>query len=327
MSKILVTGGCGFIGSHLVDRLSKSSKNKIIVVDNLYSGNLKNLTKRKNISFKKLDISNYNSKLLNSFNGIDIVFHIAGVADIVPSINHPEFYYRNNVTGTLNIMQCCVKKKVKKVVYAASASCYGIPVDYPTKENSEIKLNFPYALTKKLGEDVVLHWGKVYGINTTSLRLFNVYGLRSRTSGAYGAAFGVFLAQKLKNKPLTIVGDGTQTRDFIHVYDVANAFIAASKFKKNGYIFNVGSGKEISVNYMAQKISKKKIFIPKRPGEPDRSCADIRKIKRLLLWRPRVSIEEGIRELLKNIDMWKKAPVWTKSSIKKATRVWFKYLK
>ena len=186
---------------------------------------------------------------------------------------------------------------------------------------------YPYALTKKLGEDLLLHWAEVYKLNVTSLRLFNVYGTRSRTSGAYGAVFGVFLAQKLNNKPLTIVGDGKQTRDFIYVKDVAKAFIKASRLKKNYQIINIGSGKETSVNYIANMISKKKNYIPKRPGEPDRSKADITKAKKILKWKPLVPVKEGVGVMLENINNWKKAPVWNKKSISNATKVWFKYLK
>ncbi len=326
MKKYLVTGGCGFIGSHLVDELSKN--NKVIVLDNLYTGNKKNINlKNKNIDFHKIDLSKYNKKLEKLFKNVDTVFHLAGIADIVPSITNPELYFNVNVNGTLNILRCSKINRVNKIVYAASASCYGVPKKFPTNENEEIKLNYPYALSKKLGEDLILHWGKVYNLNVSSLRLFNVYGLRSRTSGAYGAAFGVFLAQKLNNFPLTIVGNGKQTRDFIFVKDVVSAFISSSKLKKSGYIFNVGSGVETNINYIASKISSKKIYIPKRPGEPDRSLADISKIKRILKWKPVISIDQGINVLLKNIFYWKGSPVWTPVKIKKATKVWFQYLK
>jgi UDP-glucose 4-epimerase len=159
-----------------------------------------------------------------------------------------------------------------------------------------------------------------------SLRLFNVFGPRSRTTGAYGAVFGVFLSQKINNKPLTVVGNGKQTRDFVYVKDVVEAFIKASKVKKNFEIVNIGSGKEVSVNYIANLISDKKIYIPKRPGEPDRSLADVKKAKKLLKWNPTVNIEEGVRIMLKNINYWRDAPLWDKRSISKVTKVWFKYL-
>lgn len=159
------------------------------------------------------------------------------------------------------------------------------------------------------------------------MRFFNVYGPRSRTSGAYGAVFGVFLAQKLANKPLTIVGSGKQTRDFIHISDIVEALYKAAFSKFKGKVYNVGGGKEISVNQIANLISKKRISIPKRPGEPDRSLSDIKKIKKDLNWKPKVSIEKGVKNLLDNIHNWKTAPVWTPKKIKKATKIWFKFLK
>ena len=325
---ILVTGGCGFVGSHIVEELLRDKNVNITVIDNLISGKISNIDiTNKRLKFIKMDISKYSKKFEDKFYKVHSVFHLAALADIVPSINNPKLYFSTNVTGTLNILNACVKHNVKKVVYAASASSYGIPDKFPTSENSKISLMYPYALTKKLGEDLLLHWGEVYNLNVTSLRLFNVFGMRSRTSGAYGAVFGVFLAQKLKNKPLTIVGNGKQTRDFIYVKDVANAFIKASKLKKNLEIINIGSGKETSVNYIANLISSKRIYIPRRPGEPDRSKADISKAKKILKWKPLLNVKKGVRIMLENIDNWKNAPVWNKKSISNATRVWFKYLK
>ncbi len=326
--KYLVTGGCGFIGSHVVEELLKDKKIKVTVIDNLVSGKKKNInTKTSRVKFIKYDISKNSKKFDHFFKKIDVVLHLAALADIVPSINNPKLYFSTNVSGTLNVLNACVKNKVKKVVYAASASSYGLPKKFPTNENSKISLMYPYALTKKLGEDLLLHWAQVYKLNVTSLRLFNVYGTRSRTSGAYGAVFGVFLAQKINDKPLTIVGDGKQTRDFIYVKDVAKAFIKASFLKKNKQIINIGSGRETSVNFIANLISSKRNYIPKRPGEPDRSKADIKRAKRLLKWRPTTEVNEGIKVMLDNISNWKKAPVWNKKSISKATKVWFKYLK
>jgi len=327
MKKVIVTGGCGFIGSHLVDELLKK-KVKVIVLDSLISGRISNLNlKNKNLKFIKCDISKYNKKFSNYFKNVDTVFHLAALADIVPSINNPQLYFSTNVQGTLNILKASQNNSIKKIVYAASASCYGIPKKFPTDENSIISLQYPYALTKKLGEDLLIHWSKVYKMNVTSLRLFNVFGTRSRTSGAYGAVFGVFLAQKINNKPLTIVGNGKQTRDFVYVTDVAKAFYKAGKLKRNGDIINIGSGIETSVNEIAKVISKKKIFIPKRPGEPDRSKANIKKAKSILKWKPKIKVGDGIKIMLNNLDYWKNAPVWNKKTISVATKVWFKFLK
>ncbi len=323
--KIIVTGGAGFIGSHLVDRLIELN-HKVIVLDNLSTGRFNNLVKSKNkIKFHKVDIAKKN-KWQNLFKNVDCVFHLAGLADIVPSIEKPLDYYASNVTGTLNIMEAAKIHKVKKVIYSASSSCYGIPKTYPTKEESDILPEYPYALTKYLGERIVMHWGKLYKINTISLRLFNVYGLRSRTTGTYGAVFGVFLAQKLSNKPLTIVGDGNQKRDFTFVSDVVEAFIKTLSVKNKSLILNIGSNNTYKINYLVKLINHKYVYIPKRPGEPDKTWADIRKAKKYLKWEPKVSLDQGVKIILKNINLWKDAPVWTSKKIKNSTKNWFKYL-
>ena len=326
--KSIVTGGAGFIGSNLVDRLIKDG-HFVTVIDNLSTGRFNNIShhSKKNIKFINLDISK-SKKLRKIIKGNSYVYHLAGLADIVPSIENPEAYFNTNVKGTFNILNACRGLKIKKLIYAASASCYGIPKKYPTDENSKIDPKYPYALTKFLGEKMVMHWAKVYNMPNLSFRFFNAYGLRSRTTGAYGAVFGVFLAQRCANKPLTIVGNGKQTRDFIHVNDLVNAIVLAAK-KKNlkGQIFNIGSGVETSVNEIAKIIGGKKIHIPKRPGEPDRSQASIRKLKKELNWKPKISISSGVNELLSNINNWSDAPVWTPKSIKKETKIWFKLLK
>ena len=277
--KIIITGGAGFIGSHLAEKLCK--KNKVIIIDNLSTGRLKNIETFKNKAlFVNADISKNSLKWIKHFKGVDKVFHFAALADIVPSIQKPEDYYKSNVNGTLNILETCRKYKVKKIVYAASSSCYGIAKEVPTTEKAKIDTQYPYALTKYLGERLIIHWSKVYKLNCTSLRLFNVYGPRSRTSGTYGAMFGVFLAQKIANKPFTIVGTGNQKRDFTFVSDVVDAFIKASNHKSTGEIFNVGSGRSVSVNYIVKQLKGSKVFIKKRPGEPDITFANISKIKK-----------------------------------------------
>ena len=327
MRNYLVTGGAGFIGSHVVDLLLKLKK-RVKVIDNLSTGQLSNLNRsKKNIKFFKVDISKKSKKLSKIFKGIDCVIHCAGLADLVPSIKNPNKYFSSNVIGTLNVLSASRESKVKKFVYAASASCYGIPKKFPISENTQIDTQYPYATTKFIGEKLVLDWAKIYKMNNVSLRFFNIYGPRSRTTGAYGAVFGVFLAHKISNKPLTIVGNGKQTRDFLHVNDLVKAIFLASKKLKSGTILNLGGGKEVSVNKIANLISNKKVYIPKRPGEPDRSLANINLAKKLLNWKPKVSLEKGVKNLLENINQFKKAPVWTPNKIKKETRIWFKYLK
>ena len=324
--KVLVTGGAGFIGSNLVDKLVNLS-HEVVVLDNCSTGRLSNLKKVKNkIKFVNIDITTSGKNLENYFNKVDWVFHLAGLADIVPSIINPTEYFSANVLGTFNVLEASKNADIKKFIYAASASCYGIPKKYPTDEKSEIDTKYPYALTKFLGEQLVLHWGKVYDQPNISLRFFNTYGPRSRTTGAYGAVFGIFLAQKIAKKPLTIVGDGNQTRDFIHVFDLVEATVKAAELGKNKEIYNVASGKETSVNYIAELIGGDKVSIPKRPGEPDRSLADISKIKSELKWQPKISINKGVEMLLNDVNEWKDAPVWTPKTIEEATKVWFKYL-
>ena len=325
--KCIITGGAGFIGSNLADKLVELG-HKVIVIDNLSTGRKQNLKKIiKKIKFVNHDISIDSKKFEKLFYNVDWVFHLAGLADIVPSIKNPKKYFQSNVRGTLNVINASKDKNVKKLIYAASASCYGIPKKFPTNENSKIDTRYPYALTKYLGEKLVLDWFKIYKAKNVSLRFFNVYGPKSRTTGAYGAVFGVFLTQKLFNKPLTIVGNGKQTRDFVHVYDLVSGLIKAAQKSKPGKIYNIGGGKEVSVNYIAKLIGGKKIYIPKRPGEPDRSLACIKKINKELNWNPKISIEKGVRELLKNKNHWSDAPLWTPKKIQEATKEWFKYLK
>ena len=324
--KTIVTGGGGFIGSHLCEKLVKEG-HSVTIIDNFSIGRKTNLEKIKNkVKIINKDIRNYNS-IKKLFKNVDNVFHLAALADIVPSIENPDDYYSTNVTGTYNVLKLSYENKVKRFIYTASSSCYGIPKQYPTKETAAIDPQYPYALTKRLGEELVIHFSNVYKLNASSLRFFNVYGPRARTSGTYGAVFGVFLAQKIAKKPFTIVGDGKQTRDFTYVSDIVDAIIKVSK-KKNliGEIFNVGSGKTISVNKIAELLKGKKINIPKRPGEPDITFACIKKIKRKTRCKPKISIEKGIKIMLKHIDDWKQAPVWTPSKISKQTKKWFYYL-
>ena len=324
--KIIVTGGAGFIGSHLAEFLIKKG-HKVIIIDNLSTGRLNNIKSFKNkVRFIKADISEL-GKWTENFKNAKIVFHLAALADIVPSIQNPKEYFQSNVVGTENIISASIKYKVKQVIYSASSSCYGIPKIYPTSETESIKPQYPYALSKNLGEQILMHYAKVYGIKVTSFRLFNVYGTRSRTSGTYGAMFGVFLAQKLKGKPLTVVGDGHQKRDFTYIDDVVDAFYKAIRFKKNFKIFNLGTGRPTSVNSIVKLLGCKSINIPKRPGEPDLTNANINKVKKELNWKPKISINEGVKNLLNDIAYWNNAPLWTPKKIKVATKDWFKYLK
>ncbi|WXG58342.1 MAG: SDR family oxidoreductase [Candidatus Sedimenticola sp. (ex Thyasira tokunagai)] len=325
--KALVTGGAGFIGSHLVERLLADG-HEVIVLDNCSTGrkeNIAHLLGNDRLHFEQVDI-NASEKVAPLFAGVDWVFHLASLADIVPSIQQPVPYHRANVDGTVSVLEASRAAGVKRFVYAASSSCYGIPDNYPTAEDAAMRPQYPYALAKMLGEQCVMHWHQVYGLPAVSLRMFNVYGPRSRTSGTYGAVFGVFLAQKLAGEAYTVVGDGKQTRDFTFVTDVVEAFVQAAASDLSGEIMNVGSDNTYSISRLVALLGGPVVHIPKRPGEPDCTFADVTKIERLLGWRAQVSFESGVAEMLENIDYWREAPLWTVDSIEDATKDWFAYL-
>jgi UDP-glucose 4-epimerase len=325
--KTVVTGGAGFIGSHLVERLLAAG-HSVRVLDNFSTGrpeNLAHLAPDPRLAVERVDIAT-EPHLADLVAGADWLFHLAALADIVPSIERPIDYHRANVDGTVAVLEAARVAGVGRFLYTASSSCYGIPDACPTPETAAPRPQYPYALTKLLGEQCALHWGQVYRLPVISLRLFNVYGPRSRTSGTYGAVFGVFLAQKLAGQPFTVVGDGTQSRDFTFVSDVADAFVSAAQSAVAGEVFNVGTGAPVPVNRLVELLKGEVVHVPKRPGEPERTHADVSKIQRRLGWRAKVSIEEGIGILLDNIEYWRHAPVWTPTSIEVATREWFRYL-
>lgn len=324
----VVTGGAGFIGSHLVDRLVEEGR-RVRVIDNFATGTAQNIEHHRGkayFEFIEADIAD-KAAIAGAFDDAERIFHLAARADIVPSIEAPEAYFQSNVVGTFNVLDGAVAADVKRFVYVASSSCYGLPDVFPTPEKQKIDAQYPYALTKFLGEETVMHWSRVYKLPAISLRFFNVYGPRARTTGTYGAVFGVFLAQLRAGQPLTIVGDGTQTRDFTYVTDVVDALLTAAASDRTGEIYNVGSGNTYSVNRLVELLgAKETVNIPKRPGEPDCTWGDTARIREHLNWRPKVSFEEGVRRMLEHIDHWRGAPVWTPESIDVATRSWFRYL-
>ena len=325
--KCVVTGAAGFIGSHLTDALLAAG-HEVTGVDDLSTGREKNLLRavgNPSFRFVRGDIRALDTNVLG-LGSADWFFHLAGRADLVPSIVDPEDYFQVNVEGTFRALQLARELGVCRFLYTASSTCYGIPDTYPTPETAPCKPEHPYALTKYLGEQMAMHWQHVYQLPAVSLRLFNVYGPRSRTTGAYGAVFGVFLRQKLAGVPYTVVGDGSQTRDFTFVTDVASAFLAAAQSDLSGEILNVGSGHTVAVNRLVELLGGEKSYIPRRPGEPDCTFADTAKITRMVGWKPSVPIEAGVSRMLEVIDDWRDAPLWNEQSIATATADWFKHL-
>ena len=322
----VVTGGAGFIGSHTVDQLIDRGY-RVRVIDNMVGGREENLAQHRNnpdLTLASKDIRSFapNDSL---FTGAEFVIHFAGIGDIVPSIEQPMEYISANAQGTVHMLECARHAGVRKFVYAASSSCYGLAAT-PTTEDHVIDTKYPYALSKYQGEQAAFHWHQVYKLPVNSIRIFNAYGTRSRTSGAYGAVFGVFLRQKIAQTPYTIVGDGSQSRDFLYVTDVAKAFIAAAHTQYVGRVYNLGAGKPQSVNRLVELLGGNRVYIPKRPGEPDCTWADISRITNELNWRPEVSFEEGVANIVASIDYWRNAPLWDADSIHKATRTWFEYM-
>jgi UDP-glucose 4-epimerase len=327
MKLAVVTGGAGFIGSHMVDLLIAEGY-RVHVIDNLTGGRIQNLDQHRGNPNLAIDVRDIRELEAGDalFTDAQYVFHFAGIGDLVPSIEQPVEYVSTNTIGTVRVLEAARQAQTRKFVYAASSTCYGL-ADVPTREDAPISPQYPYALSKYMGEEAVLHWAKVYKLPVISLRIFNAYGTRSRTSGAYGAVFGVFLAQKLAGKPFTVVGDGTQRRDFLYVTDLARAFLLAARSQRTSVIYNVGAGAPQSVNRLVELLGGGEVVhLPKRPGEPDCTWADISKISSELGWKPGVSFEEGVGRMLENIDYWRQAPVWDESSIAQATSQWFKYL-
>lgn len=324
--RAIVTGGAGFIGSHLADHLLDAG-HEVVVVDDLSTGRLSNLEQAlaRGARFEQVSVTDAPG-LARAFDGARWVFHLAGLADIVPSIRDPLRYHAVNTDGTVKVLEAARAAGASRFVYAASSSCYGLATQIPTTEDAPLEPMYPYALTKRIGEEYVLHWARTYGLPAVSLRLFNVYGPRSRTTGAYGAVFGVFLAQKLAGKPYTVVGDGEQSRDFVFVSDVAEAFLAAARSRVSGRVYNVGAGAPQTVNRLVELLGGEKTHIPKRPGEPDVTSADVTAIRRDLGWEPKVSFERGVATMLAHIEDWREAPLWDAAGIAEATRDWFKFL-
>ena len=295
MSKCLVTGGCGFIGSNIVDRLI-SDGHEVIVLDNKSADNAKFFVNEK-AQYACQDISNY--QLTNTFYaGVDYVFHLAAESRIGPSIENPLDTVQKNCLGTATVLQCARKWGVKKVMYSSTSSGYGNN-PHPNVETQPDDCLNPYSVTKIAGEKLCKMYTDLFGMKTVTFRYFNVYGDRAPRTGQYSPVIGIFFRQRDASEDLTIVGDGEQRRDFVHVSDVVSANLAAAfndvDDEHYGQVYNVGSGKNYSVNEIASWISDKQVHLPERVGEVRVSLANIDKIKNVFGWEPKVDLEEWVR--------------------------------
>lgn len=295
MAKCLVTGGAGFIGSHLTDALLERG-DEVIIIDNLSGGNIENVNPK--AKFHKLDLRNLED-IKPLFNGVDFVFHLAARPRIPLSIQDPISAHENNLNTTLNVLVASRDAKVKKVVYSSSSSIYGNQNILPLKEDMLAKPLNPYGLQKYVGELYCKVFSDLYGLATASLRYFNVFGPRAPREGAYATVIGIFLRQKEMGEPLTIIGDGEQSRDFTYVKDVVRGNILASESRVGkGEAFNIGAGRNYSINKLAGIIGGKTVNIPPRPGESKHSLADTSLAKSLLGWQAEYDLESGLKEML-----------------------------
>jgi UDP-glucose 4-epimerase len=300
MDKCLVTGGAGFIGSNLVDELVRRG-DEVIVIDNLSTGKKEYINSK--AEFHQLDIRDL-AKIKPLFTGVDFVFHLAAFPRVQPSIEDPVKANDINLNGTLNVLVAARDAKVKKVVYSASSSAYGMQEKMPLREDMPPQPLSPYGLQKYVGELYGCLFSKIYGLPTVSLRYFNVYGPRQALEGAYCLVMGIFVRQRLAGKPMTIVGDGEQRRDFTSVVDVVRANILATESDKvgQGEVINIGRGKNYSVNELARMIGGPTALIPSRI-EPKESLADNSLAKKLLGWQPTMDLPDWLEEYKKEMGL------------------------
>ena len=288
LMKALVTGGAGFIGSNLVDRLLDRG-GMVVVVDNETANTHEEIYWNDGAINVKMDV---NDKAFNNVvTNIDCIFHLAADISIPYSIENPVATYANNVHGLLNVLETARKNDIRKVVFSSTAAIYGLTDKVCVETDTPDPLN-PYSVSKLAGEQLMKMYHDLYGIQTVSLRYFNVYGPRQSNTGQYAPVVGIFQKQKENNSALTIVGDGEQTRDFVHVYDVADANILLAESDATG-VYNVGTGVEYSVNQIANMISDVQRNVPPRVGEARRSLADSSKL-RSLGWEPKIKLEDWV---------------------------------
>lgn len=298
MARCLVTGGAGFIGSNLVDALVGKG-HEVLIIDNLSTGKKENINPK--AEFFEADLREFN-EIRPFFKGVDFVFHEAALPRIPLSIQKPKESNDINIGGTLNALIASKEAAVKKFIYAASSSASGGNASLPMREDDPCQPLNPYALQKYVGELYCRIFFEIYGLPAVSLRYFNVYGPRQPREGSYVPAIGIFLTQKAAGQPLTITGDGEQTRDFTNVFDVVRANIMAMESNKagKGEVINIGAGHNHSINSIAEMIGGEVVHLPARPGEMKDTLADIALAKELLGWQPEITLEGGIKKLLEN---------------------------
>ena len=302
MKKVIVTGGAGFIGSNLVDKLIEQGV-EVTILDNLSTGKEENINPK--AKFINCDISTASeTDMLFYINGADVVFHLAALARVQPSIEDPISFNEVNVKGTLNVLLAAHKAKVKRVVYSASSSCYGDATKFPTPEEHSTNPLSPYGLQKYVGEQYCIMFSEVYDLDTVSLRYFNVYGERMNLEGAYCLVLGIFAQKMLEGKPLTINNDGEQRRDFTYVGDVVEANILAATHKEplNGEVFNIGNGKEFTVNEIADMLGGEKQY-GNKVIEPFRTLADNSKALLMLNWDPKGDLPTWVEKYKKDLGI------------------------
>ena len=298
--RVLVTGGAGFIGSHLVKALLRAG-HFVRVLDNFSTGSMDNIVDvARDVEIVVGDVRDY-SVVEKCVRGVDVVIHLAALIDVAESIERPDLYFEVNVIGTHNIAKAC--RGVNVLIFASSSSVYGDPLKIPIPEDHLLSPRSPYAASKAAGEALIQAYSSIYGYRPIILRIFNVYG--PKQSRAYAGVVIEFIRRVLRREPPIIYGDGEQTRDFIHISDVIDAIMKAMSIERARGVFNIGSGKAVTINQLAKLILKtlnredlKPVYAPPRPGDIKHSIADITKSRKILGFEPKISLEEGIKTLI-----------------------------
>ena len=303
--KYVVVGGAGFIGSNIVDKLVEQN-HEVVIIDNLSTGKMENINPKATLCKVNIDDTDTETIecLVNCMKGTDTVFLLAAKARVQPSIENPVEYETNNTIGTLNVLKCASDAGVRRVVYSASSSAYGNTEKLPSVESDPVNPLSPYGAQKYYGEVMCKMFSEVYGLETVSLRYFNIYGERQNVGGAYAMVIGIFVDQLLKGEPMTIRGDGEQRRDFTYVGDVVNANILASQSEKvgNGEVINIGNGDNRSINEIADMIGDSKVNVDP-VIEPPETLADNSKAEELLGWKPKGNIDTWIPKYKKEMGL------------------------